>query len=124
MQTRKLLSSKFLFTILLVVFFFSLSFLVRSYLTQRKIASEKRTAEERLAVLERDNEDLKNSFSENNLDFYGEKELKLRLGLVRPGEKTIIISQEQNFFPSNNQVAGTSSTKFNWQKWFNYFFGK
>ena len=39
-------------------------------------------------------------------------------------EKTIIISQEQNFFPSNNQVAGTSSTKFNWQKWFNYFFGK
>jgi cell division protein FtsB len=93
-------------------------------LTQRKIANEKKLAEGKLATLRQDNEELKKSFSEDNLDFYEEKELKLRLGLVRPGERTIIISQDQSLNQPDSLTAKVSSPKSNWQKWIDYFFGK
>jgi len=77
-------------------------------------------AEDRLEKLRKENEALKNELKYKESNEFAEKEIRDKLGLVKEGEVIVVLPGESN---DKTQESSDKSTKPNWQKWRDLFFG-
>lgn len=98
-----------------------------------KVALQKTAINKEIANLKQEKEKLEanNSYLAGLLDYfasesYKEREMRLKLGMQKPGEKVIIISQEgEKASPENSPNGNADNSGFsNFKKWWNYFFGE
>lgn len=81
--------------ILILILIFCFSF-VRQQLTMRKIEVQINESQEELKKVKENNEKLKEEVNLSKTDAYIEKMARERLGMVKPGEKKVQISENNN----------------------------
>lgn len=123
---RLLMLALFLF---LVLIWFGL---VREVGNQRKIDKEIAQLEKEISGLEKENGQLESFIADWQSGSRAEREARLKLGLKKPGETVIIISQDETLKETNNNQFETLSTasvvrrankeQSNFNKWIKYFF--
>lgn len=106
------------FTIFLIlILFLSLIKMTREIIVRRDIDREIKELENQLAKLDGQKAEVERLISYLGTDQYIEKEARLKLNLLKPGEKQINLSD------NGQPVLNTGSDeKTNITKWFDYFF--
>lgn len=98
-----------------------------------KVVLQKTAVEKEITDLKNEKEKLEanNSYLSGLLDYfasesYKEREMRLKFGMQKPGERVIIISREgEKANPENPPNDSADNSKFsNLKKWWNYFFGE
>ena len=108
-----------LFSVLLVILLLlSMVKVVREAMVRYAINKEISTLENQLNDLESKSDKIGNMIAYLHTDQYIEKEARIKLNLVKPGEKQI------NFTSSTDgaELATMAKASPNYIKWFNYFF--
>ena len=96
--------------------------LIKSNLRRQEVKREVSALQTDIERLRAKNEELKKSIDYFNTPEFKEHELRLRLGLQKPGEQVVIIPNLPNALnttPTGNLFAPNPIN--NWQRWFNYF---
>jgi|SRR3989344_5580951 len=108
------------FTIFLVlILVLSLIKMTREIMVRREIDREIRQLENNLVQLEGQKSEVERLISYLDTDEYVEKESRLKLNLLKPGEKQINLSDS-----AAELVSPQEDDKSNIAKWFDYFFVK
>ena len=124
---RKSLFSKFLLLICLIILvLFSLA-LGREYFKKRQINKEVYFLEEEIERLEKDQAEFSELIDYLNTEDFWEKEARLKLGLQKPGETLVVISDDYFKSSSGEDRETKKITEMvieisNPSKWWNYFF--
>ena len=127
---KQIFSSKILLVVSLIILIFFSTNLVKEIINRRDLKSEVSSLEEEINKLEGRNQELSHLIGYfESLDFV-EKEARTKLNLRKPGEKIIIVADEDaevdlvepidqdlSNFISNEIVSLTNP-----DKWWNYFF--
>jgi len=116
-------SKSFIFGLLIV---FILLFVAagREAYRSYKINQEVRSLREKLEELNKNNSELAEMEKYLQSDEFLEKEARLKLNVVREGEKLVIIKQPEGaVVVEEKQIAEEKETP-NIQKWWKFFFGK
>jgi len=121
---EKFLYSKYSLFVLLAIFLLLIFALGREGYFNFKTAQEIKELEKKIEELKKDNAELAEMEKYLQSEEFLEKEGRLKLNLIREGEKVIIIKDE-----TENSVATTSQSQKqenppNPYKWWKYFFGK
>ena len=112
-------SGFFLLVSIVALIILGLAF-ARDYKKKAQLESEIKSWQNKIATLEKKNQDLNSLIEYYTSDEFMEKEMRLRLGLKKPGEQVVVLPSEDSGMEATN--ADTDSVKSNWQKWWNYFF--
>lgn len=117
-STKSFFESRFVSLVLLVLLILSIVKVVREAMIRYTINKEIATLENQLSDLESKSGKIENMISYLKTDQYIEKEARIKLNLVKPGEKQI------NFTSSTDSLArlDIAQESPNYIKWFNYFF--
>ncbi len=127
---RKILSSKLLLIISLVILIFFSTNLVKAIINRRDLAKDIKALQGEIDSLETKNQELAGLIEYfQSLDFV-EREARTKLNLKKPGEKIIIITNKEtatsnaNVIPASSSSFITSEVKSltNLERWWNYFF--
>lgn len=114
---EKLLHSKYFIIFLILVLIFIIIFLFRESYRVFIVNQEIKNLEKRIEDIKKSNEELVKIKQYFQSDDFLEKQARLKLNLVKPGEKLIIIKESEKF--EEQKVVNNTS---NIQKWFKYFF--
>ncbi|MBT3690076.1 septum formation initiator family protein [bacterium] len=125
---KQLFNSKsLLFVSLLILVFFSFN-LINEVINRRELQSDIKALDEEISKLENKNQELSSLIGYfETLDFV-EKEARTKLNLRKPGEKIIVITEDEltedneSFFDSAVLTSANIIHLTNPQKWWNYFF--
>ncbi len=117
-SARAFFESRFVNLILIVLLVLSAVKVIREAIVRYEINKEIAALENQLGDLESKSDKLGNMIAYLKTDQYIEKEARIKLNLVKPGEKQI------NFTSSTDSLAqvDTGKKSSNYIKWFNYFF--
>jgi cell division protein FtsB len=122
-MSEKFLYSKYSIFALSVVFLLVLIALGResyfNYQTNREI----KTLQEKIEELQKNNAELAEMEKYFQSEEFLEKEARLKLNLIRDGEKLIIVKEDENK-PAEEDEAKRIENISNFQRWWKYFFGK
>ena len=123
---KKLLSSKiFLLVSVFVLIFLIIAFGRESY-RKYELSKEINDLEAQIAQLENANHQMSNLMDYFKKESYLEKEARLKLNLKKPGEKVVIISEEDSRYgeadDNDNQNDINIPQNSNFWKWWEYFF--
>ena len=81
--------------------------------------------EDEVSELRRENEELKRLSEKTTSDEFVEQEIRDKLGLVKPGEKVVILPEEyiddSGGFVESSEPSEVKELE-NWKKWWNLFF--
>lgn len=110
--------------VLILVFFLLTLSLFRGIF--RLVSSRDRIhkAQERLAQLQAEEEQLKNKLEEISSDTYKEEQIRDKLGLAKEGETIIVLPDEdvlRKLSPRITTEVPTDIPKPNWKKWADLF---
>ena|SRR4030042_3083479 len=91
-----------------------------------QISQEIDNLEEKIEDLNRSNDELAEMEKYLQSDEFWEKEARLKLNLIKEGEKLVIIkkSEESQILQGQEKETKENGKISNPQKWWNYFFGK
>lgn len=122
---RQLLNSKiFLFFCLVFICMISFS-VIKEFLRKLEINHEINNLQADVSVLEDKNTEMADLVQYLNSSGWQEKEVKARLNLQSPGEKVVLIPENNQTnlnLPEPTEINGPEAEKIsNAQKWFNYF---
>jgi len=127
---KRLLSSKILLLVSLAILIFFSTNLIREIINRRDLQKDVSALEEEINRLEGRNQSLAGLIDYfESLDFV-EKEARTKLNLRKPGEKIIIIAEEEastatsKIFSEDQSNLSISELKplTNLDRWWNYFF--
>lgn len=127
---KRILSSKILLLISLSILIFFSTNLVKEIINRRDLKKEISTLEEEINRLEGRNQELANLIGYFESLAFVEKEARTKLNLRKPGEKIIIVAEEEiptstteQFLTSPSSLLTTEvKTLTNQGRWWNYFF--
>lgn len=117
-SSRSFFESKFVNLVLVVLLILSIVKVVREALVRYEINREINSLEGQLNDLESKSNKLNQLIAYLKTDQYIEKEARLKLNLVKPGEKQINFSSTTG----DDSTTVALETTPNYIKWFNYFF--
>ena len=118
---KRILMSKMTLAVL-VVFLGFLSFSLASlFLKNRRMHKEIAALEKKSDVLSQESFKTKKLLEYLHGESFNEKEARLKLNLVRPGEEVVVITGIQQ---KNSPEFAPISKKSNLRKWLDYFFGQ
>ena len=120
----KLIYSKFFIIILVVIFFISLIALGRESYRHFRINQRVENLEGRIVELERDEEEFIKMEEYFQSEEFLEKEARLKLNLIKPGEKLIIIKMPEELEEDKENEEVIAEEVLNVQRWWEYFFGQ
>jgi len=120
---EKFIYSKYSIVVLTIVFLLLVAALGRESYFNYRTNQEIEKLQEEIDEMQKSNSDLSEMEKYFQSEEFLEKEAKLKLNLVREGEKLIIVKQEENQ-PSSEDVQNDTENIPNIQKWWLYFFGK
>lgn len=114
------LSFTYILGILAVIYFSCLTGLAtyRNYKTNQQI----KTLKAEIELKEQENQNLKNLIAYYQTQSFKEKEARKKLGLVKPDEKMIIISQEPPSSKKSPAPQPEGPKKPNYLLWWEFFF--
>ena len=109
---------------LLIIFILVIIAAGREGYRNYKINQEIRNLRDKIEVLQKSNEELAEMEKYLQSDEFLEKEARLKLNLIRDGEKLVIIKRSEE--PRLGEVKSEEENEEipNIQKWWQYFFGK
>lgn len=119
----KLLHSKTFIVFLVIVLIIVIIGLGRESYRYFRVNQEIKNLENKIANLEGRNEELLKMEEYFHSDEFLEREARLKLNLIKPGEKLIIIKQSGEINEEKNEKIVAEEIS-NVQKWWNYFFGE
>lgn len=120
----KALHSKSFITFLIIVLIVVIIALGRESYRFFKINQEIKSLEQRIAEIEKSNEELAKMEEYFQSEEFLEKEARLKLNLTKPGEKLIIVKQQENILKEEKEKETVAKEISNIQKWWDYFFGE
>jgi len=91
-----------------------------NYQTNREI----KELQEKIEELKKNNLELAEMEKYFQSEEFLEKEARLKLNLIRDGEKLIIVKEEENNLTEGRDEARKMENISNFRKWWRYFFGK
>jgi len=91
-----------------------------NYQTNREI----KELQEKIEELKKNNLELAEMEKYFQSEEFLEKEARLKLNLIRDGEKLIIVKEEENNLTEGQDEAKKMENISNFRKWWRYFFGK
>jgi cell division protein FtsB len=127
---RKILSSKILLIIsLLLLVFFSVN-LMKEIINRQDLKREIGSLQGEIDTLEQKNREMTDLLQYFNTTDFVEKEARTKLNLRKPGEKIIIVPGQSNSSSTNNSLSAANNVMVdnndygvpNPEKWWNYFF--
>lgn len=127
---KRILSSKILLLISLLILIFFSTNLVKEIINRRDLKKEISSLAEEINRLEGRNQELSSMIEYfKSIDFV-EKEARTKLNLRKPGEKIIIVAEEETPTSTVEPVSESSprlitapvKTLSNPERWWNYFF--
>jgi len=132
-RSSSFFKSKIVLSISVVVLIFFLVGLVREIISRREINKQVSSLENQIDGLKSQNSQIGELINTWQDGGRLEKEARLRLGLQKPGEKTIIISQPEPIISSSKSLADVTNipselsemsndSVSNPAKWIHYFF--
>lgn len=122
----KFTSSKFFVFILILILIGILTAVGKESYRKYQIDKEVRALQEEIESLKEENQTLSNLLDHFSSERSLEKEARLKLNLLKQGEKLVIISPDKNI-DSENQVSKDNNQKeeiSNFKKWMRYLFDK
>ncbi|MDP2934344.1 MAG: septum formation initiator family protein [bacterium] len=118
------LYSKYSLFALLVIFLLLIIALGRESYFNYQTNQEIKKLQEKIENLEKDNVELAETEKYFQSEEFLEKEARLKLNLIRDGEKLIIVKEEDNNSVEEVGKSRESENISNFRKWWRYFFGK
>jgi len=127
---KQIFSSKILLIVSLIILIFFSTNLVKEIINRRDLKKDVRSLEEEINRLESRNNELSQLIGYfESLDFV-EKEARTKLNLRKPGEKIIIVGDEESEVNTvqpieqdiSNYITNEIVSLSNPERWWNYFF--
>lgn len=124
---KRIFSSKLFLLVVFVLVIFLLLALGKNFIKRYQVNREIARLEAEIGKLETGNQELTDLIDYLNTDFFVEEEARLKLGLSKDGENTVIVPDS---LTGSNQLDVSSQTGYNEkalnnpQKWWQYFFGQ
>jgi len=124
-RIRKTLSSKSTVFVLLIILILICWAITQNLSRQKMVSEESKRLEKEILELEKQNLELSSLIEYFASQEYIEKEAREKLNLGKPGEKIVIMPQEQknNEMLVNNEEEKEQDFKNAFLKWWKYFFG-
>ena len=121
---KNILFSKILLYFLIILLIFIITPLFRQVNQRIRFRNELNRTKQQVFELEQQNQEFSQEIQEMQTDFFKEKQARLRFGLQKPGERVIIVVQNDNLESVKQDLKNKYFTKkfFNFKSWFNYFF--
>jgi len=121
---RKIIASKSLFYLLILVLIFSLITAIQEINQQIKLKKELSKLEAQNSLLEKENKEAVDKIEKMQTDYFQEKVAREKLGLQKPGEQVVVITSQNT---QSDQTTKSISKSFNekisnLKNWWNYFF--
>ncbi|MDD3102320.1 MAG: septum formation initiator family protein [Patescibacteria group bacterium] len=121
---RKIIASRSLFYLLILVLIFSLITAIQEINQQIKLKKELSKLEAQNSLLEKENKEAIDKIEKMQTDYFQEKVAREKLGLQKPGEQVVVITSQNT---QTDQTAKSINKSFNekisnLKNWFNYFF--
>ena len=123
---KKIIASKSLFYLLILVLIFSLITAIQEINQQIKLKKELLKLENQNSLLEKENKEASDKIEKMQTDYFQEKIAREELGLQKPGERVVVITSQNT---QSDQTTKSISKSFNekisnLKNWFYYFFKK
>ena len=119
---EKFFYSKYSLVVLMLLFLLLVVALGREGYFNYRTNQEIKRLQQQIDELQKNNSDAAEMEKYFQSQEFLEKEAKLKLNLVREGEKLIIVKQEENL-PSGESAQNKTENISNIKKWWLYFFG-
>ena len=119
----RILYSKPFITFLIIVLILVIIALGRESYRYFRISQEIKNLEQKIAEIEKSNEELTKMEEYFQSEEFLEKEARLKLNLTKSGEKLIIVKQQENILEEKEKEIVAKEIS-NIQKWWDYFFGE
>ncbi|MDD5625756.1 MAG: septum formation initiator family protein [Patescibacteria group bacterium] len=121
---KKIIASKSLFYLLILVLIFSLITAIQEINQQIKLKKELSKLENQNSLLEKENKEAADKIEKMQTDYFQEKVAREKLGLQKPGEQVVVITSQNT---QSDQAAKSISKSLNekisnLKNWFYYFF--
>ncbi|MFA5050651.1 MAG: septum formation initiator family protein [Patescibacteria group bacterium] len=123
---KKIIASKSLFYLLILVLIFSLITAIQEINQQIKLKKELSKLENQNSLLEKENKEAIDKIEKMQTDYFQEKIAREKLGLQKPGEQVVVItSQNTQTDQATKSISKSLNEKIlNLKNWFYYFFKK
>jgi len=123
---KKIIASKSLFYLLVLVLIFSLITAIQEINQQIKLKKELSKLEAQNSLLEKENKEAVDKIEKMQTDYFQEKVAREKLGLQKPGEQVVVItSQNTQSDQTTKSISKSLNEKIlNLKNWFYYFFKK
>ena len=119
-HTTNYFSIKTLFWLLCLIFLFTSFAIYKQLNRQKQIDLSNEKIKNDIVQLEAQNKELEQLIAYFSSSEFVEKEAREKLNMAKPGEKTLVITQDKNTIINNQEKKQTSNPLGWWQ----YFFGK
>ncbi|HPI67458.1 MAG TPA: septum formation initiator family protein [bacterium] len=119
-HTTNYFSTKTLFWLLCLIFLFTSFAIYKQLNRQKQIDLSNEKIKNDIVQLEAQNKELEQLIAYFSSSEFVEKEAREKLNMAKPGEKTLVITQDKNTIINNQEKKQTSNPLGWWQ----YFFGK
>lgn len=116
--------SKYSLFALMVIFLLLIIALGRESYLNYQTDQEIKELREKIEELEKSNTDLAEMEKYFQSEEFLEKEARLKLNLIRDGEKLIIVKEEKQDLVEEQSAEEKSENVSNFRNWWRYFFGK
>ncbi len=114
-------SQRFLALVGLVFLLLIIFPLAKTYTQRRLVEKEIEDVKKEISEFESTNKELKEMITYLESDQSLEEQARLNLNLKKPGEKVIVIDNSK-IASSTDGINKTTTSKNNFEKWWNYFF--
>lgn len=126
-KRKKFFNYKTIFVLILVFFLFLVFSLIKEIINRHQIDVQIANLEAEINELEQNNSEIENLISSWASSNRLEREARLKLGLKKPDEKSILIlrEEEQNeIIDFNEELMSPKDNSPNPIKWWQYFFNR
>ena len=120
---EKFLYSKYSLFALSVIFFLLIIALGRESYFNYQTNQEIKELQKKIENLQKDNVELTETEKYFQSEEFLEKEARLKLNLIREGEKLIIVKEEEKNSVEEQSEEEKSESVSNFRNWWRYFFG-
>jgi len=120
----RFLYSKYSTVILVAIFLLVIIALGRETYRNYGINQEIKQLQEKIDELQKSNADFSEMQKYFQSEEFLEKEARLKLNLMKDGEKLIIVKQNESIIAGQDSGEAESGDISNIKKWWQYFFGK
>ncbi|HPA25511.1 MAG TPA: septum formation initiator family protein [bacterium] len=119
-QHKKLLDSKIIILGLFLILFLITLSLIKNINKNKIVADKTMELDLEIKKIDQENKDLQQLIAYFSTPEFLDKEAREKLNMAKPGEKIIIIPQENNL--SQTSDASEKNNQKNYILWWNYFF--